>query len=133
MSLSFQFIPKENPKESDILGQSRPNLDSNQSNLHENKPGKLHRGIVLLIIQFKQQGGTSLVVHPPVSGTRVPTCFGQLSLCTATTEARAAWSTCPSTRKAVTRSPHTPLDKEPPFATTREGPCSAMKTQHSQK
>ena len=60
--------------------------------------------------------------------------LGQLSLRTATAEARALWTLCSMTREANTmRSLCTPTREQPPLAAARESPWAAVKTQCSQK
>ena len=66
---------------------------------------------------------------------KIPHTVEQLSPRAATIEAHAPQSLCCSaTREATTmRSPHIATESSPPLTATRESPCAATKTQHSQK
>ena len=58
--------------------------------------------------------------------------MGQLSPYTTTTDACTPQNPCPAAREATAmRSPLTATREQPPFTTTREGLCAAMKTQGS--
>ena len=64
----------------------------------------------------------------------IPPASKELSPCITATEACVPYGLCSAAREATTmRNLCTATREEPPLAVTRESPCAAMKTQHSQK